>query len=74
MICKKCDSTGILCHILDKHYYYCRTCKVEIELELAPKVELPVKQITFTQEKGLAHCDDPQCAWCNIDTILKGIP
>jgi len=34
MICKKCNETGILNHANNKPFYYCRTCKIEITLEI----------------------------------------
>jgi hypothetical protein len=33
MICQKCNNVGILNSVLEKQFYYCRTCKDEIKLE-----------------------------------------
>lgn len=35
MICTKCNETGILNQAGGKDFYYCRTCKIEILLEVA---------------------------------------
>lgn len=36
MICK-CGDTGVYNEVNFKGFYYCRTCKIEIELELVPQ-------------------------------------
>lgn len=33
MICSKCNTEGVLNTVLGKDFYYCRTCKDEIQLE-----------------------------------------
>lgn len=33
MICSKCKSDGVKNQALGKDFYYCRTCKEEIEME-----------------------------------------
>ena len=33
MICK-CGETGVLNEVLNQQFYYCRTCKIEISLEI----------------------------------------
>lgn len=33
MICQKCQNTGFYNEVMGKGYYYCRTCKDEIQLE-----------------------------------------
>lgn len=32
MICQKCNNPGVLNSVLNKEFYYCRTCKDEINL------------------------------------------
>lgn len=34
MICRVCGNDGIFVELNTCHYYYCRTCKNEIELEV----------------------------------------
>ena len=34
MICNKCNDEGILNSALGQEFYYCRTCKEEIQLEV----------------------------------------
>ena len=37
MICPTCKSDGVQVHLLSGDYWYCRTCKDEIVLELLPR-------------------------------------
>lgn len=37
MTCSKCNTEGVLNTVLGKDFYYCRTCKDEIQLERANK-------------------------------------
>lgn len=34
MICQACKNTGIINSVLNKQFYYCRECKIEIPLEI----------------------------------------
>jgi hypothetical protein len=82
MICK-CGDSGVLCTVLGKNYYYCRTCRVELELEAvkeAPTTFVYHKPETVNSGGGGAHyehvkdfCPDLQCPYC-YDDFLKGIP
>lgn len=36
MVCKTCSAPGVLNTVLNKDFYYCRTCKTEITLEAPP--------------------------------------
>ncbi len=33
MICK-CGASGVLNQVLNEEFYYCRSCKIEIQLEI----------------------------------------
>lgn len=43
MICQTCSNPGVLNTVAGKDFYYCRTCKDEIKLELVlmkPEIKL----------------------------------
>jgi hypothetical protein len=39
MICPKCNEAGVYNEVLGQGFYYCRTCKDEIQLQEASKSE-----------------------------------
>lgn len=43
MICSECQISGELKVFHTFQYYYCKSCKKEINLKDAPKYELPVE-------------------------------
>lgn len=47
MICKKCSNTGVYNEVNFKGFYYCRTCKIEIELEEVVKQYYLNSEIIF---------------------------
>ncbi len=50
MTCQKCGNEGVFVQLQNCQYYYCRTCKDEIQLEV-------VKQETVTEEDLLREFD-----------------
>lgn len=78
MVCKKCNESGVLCEVLNKQYYYCRTCKEEIDLEIKLKSNDSFEvDFTFNQN----HYPACTCYTCEQNKVkldwtqvLKGIP
>lgn len=70
MICK-CGEDGIYNEANGKGFYYCRTCKCEIELEEVKREEfVPVQTIqTFTYTSGEMDVDIGRM----LDDLTKGV-
>lgn len=48
MICTKCFTDGVYNEVLGKGFYYCRTCKCEIELQQATEFDDPRLPLNFS--------------------------
>ena len=78
-----CGSTGVLNTILGKDFYYCRECKIEIELETPKLTHNPKKketQLDFFLGDGVdIRCKHQAimnnlCLYCGITVIKNPVP
>lgn len=66
MICQKCNNQGILNTVLGRDFYYCRTCKEEINLSENNKN-------LCLESHNWSYCTDKclDCGITGIDLLAK---
>jgi hypothetical protein len=66
MMCSKCHNDGVKNEIFGQTFYYCRTCKEEIQLEVVESVASETKLLELPSSHLLKFTDKTGLKWSEL--------